>query len=1075
MALIASVLVWATPTQAQGSNQPPTAIALLRTATATDSAPTGVAAGDLILDGSFSFDPDDNVPAEPCGVASPDATANPPQAGLCTYKWEVVTSTYQWLGGFISDDTAETAYVDLGAGTPNAINLVSLVPSNGAIIEFRLTVTDARGASDTATVTHNIMTTEGPTADIVVTSMLADPEGPPLASRDADDDDAVTAAEAAAYVAALYTVDAVIDGPGENGNADNEYDIKENSLLMLDASGSTDPDDPQALTYAWALTFESGLTGDGRFPLPTTGETRPTASASGTLVTYPVGADNTKVSTNNPANDAGSVTAPATFSSLVETVGRLNVGVRNQSPYYAIYTLTVTDGQGNSDSASVRIAIWDQPADPTVSIGILNDSPATPDVDTDSTSPPAGLAPRLGLQGTLPPGNGRYVIHKDATPTLNFTVYDADFDTDGNSALSSAENTNAAGQPNVTATWSGDLKDSDAITGGFQVAIPATAKDGDSFTVTATIPRTEISDSVTFVVQDDNTRPVATVLSPAAADQTGAATGATIRTPTVENGVYTVNGFGFDPDGGSVTTVWTQLINGKAAEPDHDDYVALTGAFSNAVSFSKPTNPKQRSVLLSLAVIDQHGAFQIQLVQINVAADPLAPVVASAGGDQVVAPDSTVILTGSVSGELGEGNNVSTYAWTVTDLKTSPDPGMFNKTQSAAVHKSLNRFFVDLFPDGALNGIFDPADDVDATTDDRYVQFGDTNADGDSGVWPLKPISGPDSPTATDQGQFQYFTAPELAEGIDYAQIEFTLLATLTTEVDHDRNPDTPAVTALPVAKAKITVSDTFFSSYIDGPDYCYNKSLGGPVTRPHDSNGDGVADVCSLPYTRREAVARQNALEQLASLNLTINVTDNNSSAGGGAVDRTSPATLLELMRGRNGSDAVGTPGTDGYQAAVSTIVGTCSTAKALDLRADDPDACDDKYDAEVPTPLPDPVDPANAAMFYSGVITGPDFCANLSLGGARTFAHDSDVPPDGVADVCSLHTTRREAVARQLALEKFGDPDNPHPQFENAFKAACAALGSETFGESAAALDADACEVGLSPPRRDPGTRLP
>ena len=35
-------------------------------------------------------------------------------------------------------------------------------------------------------------------------------------------------------------------------------------------------------------------------------------------------------------------------------------------------------------------------------------------------------------------------------------------------------------------------------------------------------------------------------------------------------------------------------------------------------------------------------------------------------------------------------------------------------------------------------------------------------------------------------------------------------------------------------------------------------------MTYPHDSDGDGVADVCSLPRTRRAAAARQNALERL-------------------------------------------------------------------------------------------------------------------------------------------------------------------------------------------------------------------
>ena len=45
--------------------------------------------------------------------------------------------------------------------------------------------------------------------------------------------------------------------------------------------------------------------------------------------------------------------------------------------------------------------------------------------------------------------------------------------------------------------------------------------------------------------------------------------------------------------------------------------------------------------------------------------------------------------------------------------------------------------------------------------------------------------------------------------------------------------------------------------------------------------------------------------------------------------------------------------------------------------------------------------------SRYYSGVITGPDFCLNNSLGGPRTYPFDQD--RDGVADICSLPTTRR------------------------------------------------------------------
>ena len=52
----------------------------------------------------------------------------------------------------------------------------------------------------------------------------------------------------------------------------------------------------------------------------------------------------------------------------------------------------------------------------------------------------------------------------------------------------------------------------------------------------------------------------------------------------------------------------------------------------------------------------------------------------------------------------------------------------------------------------------------------------------------------------------------------------------------------------------------------VTGPDFCLNHSLGGPVTYPFDTDRDGIADLCALPYTRREAVARQTALAAFAS-----------------------------------------------------------------------------------------------------------------------------------------------------------------------------------------------------------------
>ncbi len=1019
LALIASVLVWAAPIQAQGSNQPPTAIALTPSLSADGNTMT--------LDGTLSFDPDDG-----------DTSVAGSCVG-CTYKWEVVTSTWKFLEGFGTGLNVTTP-VASGAGVVNAtidttnVDFPSLVPSNGAIIEFRLTVTDSKGASDSDTTTYNIMTNDTPTADISLSAMLAEPGAP---ARDGDGDGTVTAAEHAAYVAA-FTVDGVIDGPGENGNADNEWDIMEGALLTLDGSGSSDPDDDD-LNYWWTLLYEAGNNGSVGFPAQDLGV------ASGSTLTPGGGASaatGAKLSTNG--STAGSADAQV-------TVGRLNVAraatAVSQSPYQVVYTLAVTDNAAEltsntdtniDDTALIRIVIHDQPADPKITTVLFGD-PTVPDDDPQD--------PQIDIDGitrAFPPGDKYFVDENDSDRDIRLTAstFDADADTNGNGMFD-------AGEPHPTATWSeADADGSD--TNGHQFRIPASAEPGDTFTITASIPRTDVSKTLTFEVIEAQQRPVATILSGNAAVP-GQNNVFALTDTADDSGMFTITGFGFDPDGGSTNSVWTQIINRAPADPSDDGYVPLTGAFSNSVSFSTPDDEDIATMTLAFTVFDDESTFDSKtlIVTFDHSMDPTDPS-ANAGPDQVVAPGSTVTLAGSAPGVTFSDNNVAgNYSWTITGLSSSPDPGALRSTQSAAVHKSLSAFFLDRDADG----IFDlPSTPADASNDDRLIQAADTGTDsgGNSiSLWPLTAVAIPGATgSANGLGQFQYFTAPKLAAGLDYVQITFTLAVDdagdAANSADHE---DT----------VTITVSDKYFSSYIDNPGYCEDKSLGGPQTYPHDSNGDGVADVCSLASTRREAVARQNALQQLADLGLTVDVTDSSS--------RTSGATLTDLVLGRAGTDAdtTTTPATP----AVAAVTGTCSQAMGLTDPPSDADACDDGV-TEL-TPPPSAIDPAAAGLYYSGVISGPEFCTNHSLGGARQYAHDLD--DDGVADICSLHTTRREAIAVQLALVEF----EKHSQFATAFAAACTALGSETFGESAAALAADACAVGLMPQRPGSGNALP
>ncbi|WP_419920026.1 fibronectin type III domain-containing protein [Candidatus Poriferisocius sp.] len=167
--------------------------------------------------------------------------------------------------------------------------------------------------------------------------------------------------------------------------------------------------------------------------------------------------------------------------------------------------------------------------------------------------------------------------------------------------------------------------------------------------------------------------------------------------------------------------------------------------------------------------------------------------------------------------------------------------------------------------------------------------------------------------------------------------------------------------TSLPIVPLEpATVGDNYYSGTITGPSFCAELSLGGPRLFPLDTNDDGIADVCSLPYTRREAIARQNAVVTLANR----------------------------------------------YRNEYTTLVNTICTT----IPSDEDEACGGD---ELAAPGFAPAD--DGGPYYSGTISGPTYCTNSSLGGPGLVPLDSD--GDGVADVCSLPYTRREAIARQIA----------------------------------------------------------
>ena len=224
------------------------------------------------------------------------------------------------------------------------------------------------------------------------------------------------------------------------------------------------------------------------------------------------------------------------------------------------------------------------------------------------------------------------------------------------------------------------------------------------------------------------------------------------------------------------------------------------------------------------------------------------------------------------------------------------------------------------------------------------------------------------------------------------------------------------SITAIASAQ---TAQSRYYSGVITGPDFCINNSLGGPRTYPFDSPPqDGIADICSLPTTRRATVARQNAMELLA-------------------LDFVARFGQLYSYECTDVRETYGEPENEGTD--------ECAAPREADA-------------AGVPIP-PVPasrVSPALATTWPSGFFSGPvvtssTFCLNRSLGGPVTYP--LDLNGDNVADICSLPTTRRATVARQNALERLAAERNTF--FESLFASECARLITVTFGEGAEAND--------------------
>ncbi|MFP2906894.1 myxosortase-dependent M36 family metallopeptidase [Pyxidicoccus sp. 3LFB2] len=431
----------------------------------------------------------------------------------------------------------------------------------------------------------------------------------------------VSVSDASATASQEVTVNVrnVNQAPTANAGAD----ISASELQPVTLSGSASDVDGDSLTYTWVQI--SGT------PVALAGATTATAT-----FTVPESAGNETLSFRLTVSDgqlstSDTVNVSVNASNHAPTVTAAPVTVNER----ATATLTATASDVDGDTLTYA---WTQLTGDTVVLANANTATATftaPEVTTDSV---------LTFRVTVSDGTAI------ATHDVAVTVRNANRAPTANAGADASADERAL----VILSGSASDADGDALTYAWvQTSGTAVALNGaDSDTALFTAPETAIGETLTFrFTVSDGQLTTSDTVSVSVSHVNLAPVVTAFAVEADERGTATLDAFGADADGDTLTYAWTQLSGPE---------VTLSGANTSTATFSTPEVTADTEFTFRVTVSDGTATASEDVV-VTVRQVNQAPV-ANAGDDVSVKGKAAVTLNGSASADA-EGSTL-TYQWT---------------------------------------------------------------------------------------------------------------------------------------------------------------------------------------------------------------------------------------------------------------------------------------------------------------------------------------------------------------------------------------------------------------------------